>query len=523
MGFENENTFIRMKNTGREKEFHSKYEDALHKVQGLLGKKYPIFINGEEIYTEKFFDVRSPADSEILMGSFSSASKEDVADAIEAASEAFEDWRSTDYRQRAAIVKKAAEIASLRKFELAAAMTLENGKNRYEAMADVDEAIDFMRYYSEQLLLNKGYSTAMGSSGPGEENKSVLNPYGVWGIIAPFNFPLSIACGMSTGAIITGNTAVLKPSSSTPYMSLMLTRIYAEAGLPHGVLNLVTGSGSVIGKGFTEHELVSGMAFTGSREVGVELFRKFNEKRFRPLIAEMGGKNAVIVMESADMDRAAEGTARAAFGFGGQKCSAASRLIVVGDAKSRLMKKLVEYTRKLKIGFPAERETFLGPLINREAVEKYERAVAEAKELGKILVGGERVTEGRMARGHYVTPVIVDNIPPDSRLFREELFLPFLCVTEAANLDEAIEMANSVDYGLTAGIFSEKQEEIEHFFANIEAGVCYANKRAGATTGAMVGAQPFVGWKMSGSTGKGAGGIYYLPQFMREQTRAVFQ
>lgn len=522
MAFENEATYLRMRIAGKEEEFHRNYERALSALGGVLGQAHPLVIGGEEIYAEQFFEVTSPADSSIQIGRFSSATEGDVRDAIEVADEAFRGWSRTEYRRRAAIVRKAAAIASRRKFELAAAMTLENGKNRYEAMADVDEAIDFMRYYSEQLMLNRGFRTRMGNTGPNEVNESIMCPYGVWGVISPFNFPLAIACGMSTGAIITGNTALLKPSSSTPYMALQLMRIYQEAGLPPGVLNLVTGSGPHVGGALLGSSMVEGIAFTGSREAGVSLFMKFNERRLRPFIAEMGGKNIVIVTANADLDRAAEGTAKAAFGYGGQKCSAASRVVVDAEVKEAFTKKLLSFTEKLVVGDPRKRETFLGPLINSEAVRKYTAAVEEAAETGRILLGGRRLTEGDHARGNYVTPVIADRMPYDARLFREELFLPFLCLGEYKGLDEAIDIANSVDYGLTAGIFSRDRGEIEHFFEHVEAGVCYANKAAGATTGAMVGAQPFVGWKMSGSTGKGAGGIYYLPQFMREQSRAVF-
>ncbi|MEM3851511.1 MAG: aldehyde dehydrogenase family protein [Methanomassiliicoccales archaeon] len=523
MAFRNESTYLRMRIAGREEEFHKHYEESLLRIGKELGKKHPLYIGAEKIYTENSFEVKSPSDRRIVIGKFSAAGREDVRDAIETAQHSFAKWARTDYRKRIEIVRRAADIASSRKYDLAAAMSMENGKNRLEAMADVDEAIDFMRYYSEQVALNGGFAVSMGSSGPGESNESILRPYGVWGVIAPFNFPLAIACGMSTGALVMGNTVVLKPSSFTPYMSLLLHDIYKDAGLPPGVLNVVTGGGAVTGRELVENENVAGIAFTGSREVGLSSMHRFTEGAFKPFIAELGGKNIVVITKRADLKKAVEGTARAAFGYGGQKCSAASRVVVVGDIKDEFLKKLASFTEGLRVGNPTLKQTYMGPLISEEAVKKYEEAIGEARETGKVATGGKVLKEGELSYGNYVSPAIVSDVPFDSRIFREELFVPLLCVVEMDTLDDAIEIANSVDYGLTAGIFSEDKEEISTFFDNIEAGVCYANKAAGATTGAMVGGQPFVGWKMSGSTGKGAGGIYYLQQFAREQSRAVFE
>ncbi|MBX8631661.1 MAG: aldehyde dehydrogenase family protein [Thermoplasmata archaeon YP2-bin.285] len=523
MTFANENTYQRMKTSNSEADFHSKYEKALEEVRHKLGRTFPSYISGSEHFSkEGTFEVRSPQNTDLLVGRFQNCSRKDTAAAVLAASDAFDKWRDTDYRRRTAIVLKAAEIAVRRKFELAAMMTFENGKNRFEAVADVDEAIDFMRYYSELMSINRGYEVEMGRLAPSEKNRSVMRPYGVWGVIAPFNFPFAIACGMTTGAVITGNTAVLKPSSSTPLMSLMLYSIYAEAGLPPGVLNYITGPGSVVGAELIENEHVAGIVFTGSRDVGISSARQFNRDGFRPFIAEMGGKNVVIVTEHADLDKAAEGTARAAFGFSGQKCSAASRVLVQKTVSSKFLSKLVSFTVKLKAGDPSDANTFVGPVISEEAVRKFENAMVEAKEMGKVLAGGHVLREGIFAKGFFVEPTIVTDLPSDSRLLREELFLPLLAVREFDTFEEAIVIANSVDYGLTAGIFSEDEREVKKFFDRIEAGVCYSNKRSGATTAAMVGAQPFVGWKKSGSTGKGTGGIYYLLQFMREQAQAVF-
>ncbi len=522
MTFENENTFSKMKSAGKESEYHSKYEEAVRKVRSEIGSTRSLFIGGKPVDATSTFEVRSPSDRRTLVGVFQNSTAVEVSKAVDAAADAFGRWSVTDYRKRVAVVLRAAEIAERRKFELAALMSIENGKNRHEAVADVDEAIDFMRYYSELMTINKGYSTHMGSSSPSEKNTSTLRPYGVWGVISPFNFPLAISTGMATGAIITGNTAVLKPASTTPSLSYMLHEIYREAGLPPGVLNFITGPGGTVGNELVGNGRVSGIAFTGSREVGVSSMHKFTERTFKPFIAELGGKNVVIVTGKADVERAVEGTAKAAFGYGGQKCSAASRVLVSPKLKDEFVRKLVAYTKGLRVGDPTERDTYLGPLITAEAVAKFERAVLDAKESGRLLAGGNVLREGNFANGNFVEPTVVDRLPFDNRLFTEELFLPFLSVGEVESLDDAIEIANSVDYGLTAGIFSSDQGEVDAFFSGVEAGVCYANKATGATTGAMVGAQPFVGWKMSGSTGKGAGGIYYLTQFMREQTLAVF-
>ena len=523
MTFVNENTYQRFRTEGREEEFHTRYEKAMKDAVLSLGRTHPLHIGGKSRHSKDgVFEVASPQNRELQIGRFQKGTAKDAADAIHAAHEAFSSWKEEDYRTRASIVRAAAEIAADRKFMIAAAMTLENGKNRFEAMGDVDEGIDFMRYYAELITINRGYATEMGKSGPSEDNRSLMKPYGVWGVIAPFNFPFAIASGMTTGAIVTGNTVVLKPSSATPLMSSMLYDIYAEAGIPDGVLNYVTGPGSAVGGEIARNGLVQGIVFTGSRETGLELSRRFNRENFKPFISEMGGKNVVIVTESANMEIAVAGTARAAFGFGGQKCSAASRAIIHRKIKKEFTERLVEYTKKLKVGDPSDRDTFMGPVIDSGALSKYERAVLDARESGLVLTGGNVLKNETMQKGFFVEPTIVDALPADHRLLTEELFLPVLALTEYDSFDEAVEFANSVDYGLTAGIFSGSKEELKRFFECVDAGVCYANKASGATTAAVVGAQPFVGWKMSGSTGRGAGGMYYLLQFMREKTLSVF-
>lgn len=524
MVFRSEATFIRLKENGREEEFHSRYEEALEYVQKEAGKHYPLYIAGKEVKASKEFPKRSPMDSRLVLGYIQLAEKEHVMKAVEAAKDAFKEWGWLSYRKRAAIARKAAEIMAKRKYELAALMTLDNGKNRFEAVGDVDEAIDYLRYYSEEMVKNKGYERRIKGVLPGESVKSVMKPYGVWGVISPFNFPLAITCGMTTGALVTGNTVVLKPATDAPLLAFSLYEVYRDAGLPEGVLNLLTGSGASAGQPIIEHPDVMGIAFTGSYAVGAKGYLDFSAKGPKPFIAEMGGKNAAIVTSKADLDKAAEGIARGAFGFSGQKCSATSRLIVFRSVKEKLLDKLVRFTSSLKLGDPRKKDVFLGPIINEAAYMKYSRAAEDAKKEGKILIGGMREEKGEevFKYGYYVRPTIVDGLPREHRLNYEELFVPFLTVIAVDSLEEAINVANSVEYGLTGAIYSEDQNEVQYFFDHIEAGVVYANRTVGATTGAMVGVQPFGGWKHSGSTGKGAGAEFYLPQFLRQQAQSTY-
>jgi 1-pyrroline-5-carboxylate dehydrogenase len=388
-------------------------------------------------------------------------------------------------------------------------------------MGDVDEGIDLMRYYCEDMETNKGYEKATGKAFPNEEAKSVMKPYGVWGVISPFNFPFAIAIGMSSGALITGNTVVFKPSSDTPLSGFKIYEILRDAGLPKGIFNYVSGSGDVVGAELVNNEDVAGIVFTGSRDVGASSYKIFNDKRPRPFIAEMGGKNPVIVTAKADLDKAVEGVMRAAFGYSGQKCSACSRVYVDKRVKKDFVERLAKRTKELVIDDPALKDTFVSPLINERAYRNYQSYIEIAKKNGKILTGGRVLTDEKRKYGYFVEPTIVDDLPKDHKLFKDELFVPILCMAGVDSLDEAIKLSNTVDYGLTAGIFSEDEKEIKQFFNEIQAGVIYANRKIGATTGAMAGAQPFVGWKFSGSSGKGAGGSYYLLQFLREQSQTI--
>jgi 1-pyrroline-5-carboxylate dehydrogenase len=400
-------------------------------------------------------------------------------------------------------------------------MGYEVGKNRLECVGDVEEGADLISYYCDQIEHHRGFVEPMGTLGPGEENLSVLRPYGVWAVISPFNFPLALAAGPAGGALAAGNTVVFKPASATPFLGARLNDIVHEAGLPAGVFNFITGPGSTVGQELIDNDGIDGIVFTGSKAVGLKLMRDNAARPIpRPLIIEMGGKNPAIVTSSGDLDKASDGVMRSAFGAQGQKCSACSRVYIQRDVREKFVALLVEKTKRIKVGNPLERDTWMGPVINQAAVETYLSAVDRAKRGGgKILIGGKRITSAPFDRGYFVEPTVIDGLPASHPLFSEELFVPITVLADVMTLDEALDLANRTEYGLTAGIYSENERDLQKFFERIQAGVTYANRRAGATTGAWPGINPFGGWKASGSTGRGTGGPYYVQQFMREQSR----
>jgi 1-pyrroline-5-carboxylate dehydrogenase len=463
---------------------------------------------------------RSPIDTGLLLGRFSAAGPGELDHAVRAAREAQRDWGRRSWRERVATLRRAAELIRERKYELAALMALEVGKSRLEAMGDAEESADLIDYYAAQVEEADGFVRPMGRITPAERNTDVLRPYGVFACIAPFNFPLALSTGMSSAALLAGNAVVYKPSEEAPWTGLRLAEIYRDAGVPYGVFNFIPGRREEIGDALWQHPGVDGVVFTGSKAVGLRIYHGISSRWIKPCLMELGGKNATIVTRSADLDAAAEGVMRSAFSLQGQKCSATSRVYADREVASEFLDRLAERTRAMRMGDPTERDVFFGPVINARAVERFEGAVAQARREGRLLLGGERVRGGVFERGHFVAPTVA-RLPLESTLFREELFVPFLAVGEVESLDQAIAESNAADYGLTAGIFSAVPAEVERFFDQIEAGVCYANKRTGATTGAWPGAQPFCGWKGSGSTGKGGCGPYYVAQFMREQSRTV--
>ena len=503
-----------------DEEANASYDVAVQAVAASLGDVQPMWIDGASVATHEHFVDTSPTDPSVVVARFPRGGREHVARALEGAKRAAPGWAATPWDLRVAILRRAAERISRRRTELAALMSIEVGKNRLEAMGDAEEAADLLRYYAQQIEDAGGFETPLAKLLPGEDTRSVLRPYGVFAVVAPFNFPLALAAGMAGGALVAGNAVVFKPSSEAPLTGLRLCQILNDAGLPPGVFQFVTGGGRDLGDAFLDPGF-DGIVFTGSKEVGLDLHRRFGRDWPKPVIVEMGGKNPAIVTGSADLQKAAEGVARSAFGYGGQKCSACSRAYVAREVYDAFIERLVAVARGLTLGDPTERATYMGPLVTAKAKATHAAAHAEARRDGRIVFEGAVPSDPRLGRGHFAPPVVVDRLPDGHRIWKDELFAPILAVAPVSSLDEAIARANDTEYGLTAGIFSADDAEIRTFFDRIEAGVTYANRRTGATTGAWPGVQSFCGWKASGSTGKGGCGPWYVQQFLREQSRTI--
>ena len=502
-------------------ELHELYEAGVARARTRLGAYHQNLVGGVGRDGAGTFELRSPIDDRVLVGTFAKGTVDDVRDAIVAARAAQPAWRATPWRDRLAVLRRAADLISERQMEYAALMAFEVGKNRLEALGEVEEAADLLRYYSDVFEENAGYDHPMDNLGdPAVHSRSILRPFGVFAVISPFNFPIALSTGPSAGALAGGNTVVFKPATAGAMTGVLLAEALVDAGIPAGVFNLVMGPGATVGEELQSNPGIDGIVFTGSFEVGFELFRRFSTRFPRPCIVEMGGKNPAIVTASADLEEAAEGIMRSAFGFGGQKCSANSRVYVERTVKDALVRLLVQKTQQITIGDPLERENWLGPLIDARAVERYQLAVAEARRDGRVHVGGEHLTEGALAHGFYVEPTVVE-LPPTHRIFRDELFVPLTAIAAVDSLGEAVRLANESEFGLTAGVYSEDPADVAQFLDQIEAGVLYVNRRAGATTGAWPGVQPFGGWKGSGSTGKAGLSMYYPAQFMREQSHTI--
>jgi len=503
-------------------QLHRLYEEGLAAAKRELDGHHRNVIGGQERDGEGEMTVASPIDRNLVLGHFAKGTRRDVQEAVAAARAAQPGWAATPWRDRLGLVRKAADLISERQMRYAALMAIEVGKNRLEALGEVEEAADLLRYYSQTMEDNDGYDHPMDNLGDSAvHTRSILRPHGVFGVISPFNFPMALAAGPTAAALIAGNTVVFKPSSAAPISGVKLVEAYRDAGIPDGVVNLVMGPGETVGAEMRENDGIDGIVFTGSYAVGMDLFRTFSKKFPKPTIVEMGGKNPAVVSRTADLEEAAEGIVRSAFGFGGQKCSANSRVYVEKPVHDELVRLLVEKTEAITIGDPLLRENWLGPVIDERAVDRHQEAVAEARRDGRVFVGGERLTDRGMDRGYYVEPAVVGGLPADHRLFRDELFVPFTAVHPVETFDEAIELANDSVYGLTAGVYSEDPGEVRRFLDRIEAGVTYVNRRAGATTGAWPGVQAFGGWKGSGSTGKAGLSMYYVAQFLREQSHTV--
>ncbi|MBS1958585.1 MAG: aldehyde dehydrogenase family protein [Bdellovibrionales bacterium] len=487
------------------------------------GKEVPSVIAGKEIKTGKFNVKKNPANLSETVGKYHTVGEVELNTAFETARRAQVAWGATSWEERIRITRKAADIMRDRKFRNAVLMTLEVGKNRMESLGDAEEAADLLSYYAQQLEDHKGFSQPLAKLSPNEDTRDVLRPYGVFAVIAPFNFPMALGAGMASAALLGGNSVILKPSDDAPATAYEIYRAYKDAGLPEGVLQVVFGQGPPLGEAMVKHPMCDGAAFTGSKTVGMSILRNYASGPFmKPALMELGGKNPTFVTQSADLDKAAQGCVRSAFGLTGQKCSALSRLYVHEAVYEAFMKKLIaKASETVKIGDPARQEIYMGPIINEKAVIRHLGAIDEAVKNGKIVFGGTDLRKkAEFAQGHFVDPTIAE-LPATARHFKDEFFSPFLAVTKFKDLKEAITLANNVEYGLTAGIFTEDKNEIQYFMDHIEAGVLYANRATGATTGAWPGVQSFCGWKGSGSTGKGGCGPYYVSQFMREQSRTI--
>ncbi|MBS1881364.1 MAG: aldehyde dehydrogenase family protein [Actinobacteria bacterium] len=457
-----------------------------------------------------------PAHTDTVASSAHEGGADAVARAVEAAQAAAPAWRALGAARRAELIHPLADALRFSQIELAALLALETGKSRMESVGEVLEAVEMVEVFCAEASRAEDWTRPLQSADGVERNASVLRPYGVFGVITPFNFPVALFTGMSLGALLGGNTVVAKPSEDAPASGAKLVELFASLDLAPGVFNAVHG-GEETGRALVEGQ-VDGIAFTGSAEVGRTISRRFQEGPYaRPVVTEMGGKNPAIVGASADLAEAAEGVARAAFGMSGQKCSATSRAIVAAEVYDEFLALLKRRASELPVGEPLDREAWVGPMVNAAALDRYRAAVAEAEADGSVEFGGGTPD----LPGNYAEPTVVAGLPRGHRLTREELFAPLVTVTPVDSIEEALEEANAVPYGLTAGIYSKDPAEIDRFLDEIEAGVVFVNRRAGATTGSWPGQQSFCGWKSSGSTGKGGLGPWYLQQFMREQSRTV--
>ncbi len=507
-------------------EMHEHFEAALAEVRSRLGATYALHVDGRDVAASRTYAAHSPIDDRLLLGHFPLGDAADAEKAMVAARRVFDGWRAMPAGERLALVRRAAALIEERVYAIGAALALEVGKNRMEALGETQETADFFRGYANDFERNHGFDHTMPDDPlPNfrSHNRSVLKPHGVWAVITPFNYPLALAGGPVAAALVTGNTVVLKGATDTPCAGRLLADCLRDAGFPPGVFNYLSGPGSVVGEALIHHPDLAGITVTGSAEVGTRIYRLMGAGAWpRPCIAEMGGKNACIVTEHGDLDRAAIGIVRSAFGMSGQKCSALSRVYVDSRVADALLERVVGKTKALPVGDPTRRENYMGPVISARAALNFERYCSELRTCGgRILTGGVRLVEGDLARGHFVAPTVAE-APHDHPLFKEEMFQPILMVGRVGGLDEALRLANGATLGLTAGIYGNDAEGAT-FLDRIEAGVTYVNRPQGATTGAWPGYQAFGGWKGSGSTGKAIGSFYYLPQYMREQSQTLVE
>lgn len=508
-------------------ELHKGFDAAVLRLKQNLGKEYAMIIDGKDVFADEKLEDRSPVNTEWVLARMQKGTPAHAQQAIAAARKAFPGWAHTPWQERVRIVRKASSIIEKRIFDLGAAMALEVGKNRMESLGDVQETADLMSYSASMMEQNKGFIKPMGKDplvGYDASNVSVLRPYGVWLVVSPFNFPFALTGGPTGAALVAGNTVVIKPATDTAWIVRLYAECLRDAGFPPGVVNFVTGPGSSLGQALVENQDLDGATFTGSFDVGMKLFRDFAQRNYvRPVVLELGGKNPAIVSRHANLSDAATGIMRSAFGLQGQKCSAASRVLVEEPVYDELLGRLKEMTDKLVIGDPTERATYIGPVINKSSYNDFKNFTEEIHQAGAtFLTGGHVKTGGMYDKGYYCEPTFVTDLPYDHRLWQYEMFLPITTVGRVKDLDQAMEIANSVNYGLTAGFYGSLAET-DWFFDRIQAGVTYANRPQGATTGAWPGFQPFGGWKGSGASGKNGGGLYYVQLYMHEQIRTLIK
>lgn len=482
-------------------------------VEGYLGQDYPLIIGGERIMTEDKLVSSNPANKEEVIGSVSKASRDLAEKAMNVADETFNTWRKMKPEFRADVLFKAAAIVRRRKHEFSALLVKEAGKPWNEADADTAEGIDFLEYYARQMLdLKKGMHV---ESRPGEYNQFHYIPLGVGVVISPWNFAFAIMAGTTAAALVTGNTVLLKPASTTPVVAYKFIEVLEEAGMPAGVVNFIPGSGAEVGDYLVDHPRTRFVSFTGSREVGTRIYERaavVNEGQIwlKRVIAEMGGKDTIVVDSDADLELAADAIVKSAFGFSGQKCSACSRAIIHEDVYDEVVERVGELTKAATYGDPADNKSFTGPVIDQTSFDKIMGYIEIGKEEGRLIAGGE----GDDSTGYFVAPTVFADLDPKARIMQEEIFGPVVGLTKAKSFDEAIEIANNTDYGLTGAVITNNREHIEQAREDFHVGNLYFNR---GCTGAIVGYQPFGGFNMSGTDSK-AGGPDYLQLHMQGKT-----
>nr|MBO2469195.1 L-glutamate gamma-semialdehyde dehydrogenase [Bacillota bacterium] len=482
------------------------FEEALRKVEAELGREYDLIIGGERIKTDRKVQSINPSNIDQVVGVVSQADTALAEKAVQAALKAFETWKRVPAEARARYLFKAAAILRRRKHEFSAWMVYEAGKSWAEADADTAEAIDFMEYYGRQMIKLAERQPLVRI--PTEDNEMYYIPLGVGAVIPPWNFPLAIMVGMTTSAIVTGNTVVLKPASTTPVIAAKFMEILEEAGLPAGVVNYVPGSGGEIGDYLVDHPKIRFISFTGSKEVGLRIYERAAKRHpgqlwLKRVIAEMGGKDSIIVDSSADLELAAQGIVVSAFGFSGQKCSACSRAIVLEDVYDQVLELVAEKTKALKVGDVRNPDVFTGPVIDEKAYNKILSYIEIGKNEGRLVVGGGK-GEGN---GYFIQPTIFADVDPQARIMQEEIFGPVVAFTKAKDFDHALEIANNTEYGLTGSVYSRNRFNLEKAREEFHVGNLYFNRKC---TGALVGVHPFGGFNMSGTDSKAGGPDYLL-------------